>query len=144
MDHEDSINDFDKLELSLSMATHTKNQWSRHRGYPPDVLVFGKSVKVPGSVISSSDRAAHMVAESTQPEGIRFREELAVRERARRAFTETDNCQILRRAMLQRSRPTRGHYTQGDHVMMWKKKGEADGNWIGPLRVILQEGNHVV
>ena len=28
--------------------------------------------------------------------------------------------------------------------MMWKKKGEADGNWVGPLRVVLQDGNHVV
>ena len=144
MDHEDRINSFEKLEISLSMATHTKNQWSRHRGYPPEVLVFGKTTKIPGSIVSSSDHAAHMLAESNLPEGIRFREELATRERARKAFAETDNSQTLRRALLQRSRPTRGHYVHGDHVMMWKKKGEADGNWIGPLRVVLQDGNHVV
>ena len=28
--------------------------------------------------------------------------------------------------------------------MMWKRRGEADGSWIGPLRVMLQEGPHVV
>lgn len=28
--------------------------------------------------------------------------------------------------------------------MMWRKRGEADGSWIGPLRVVLQESSHIV
>ena len=72
-------------------------------------------------------------------------ENLAMRERARRAFAAVDNCQALRRALiLQKSRPTRGQYVQGCHVMMWKRKGEADGSWIGPLRVVIQESPDVV
>lgn len=144
MDTEEAITDHASLEMAVSMATHTKNQWSRHRGYPPEVLVFGKSTKISGSVSSDESSASHLTAESLQPDGIRFRSELAMRERARKAFAETDNSQVIRRALLQRSRPFRGQYMQGDHVMMWRKRGEANGNWIGPLRVIIQEGANIV
>ena len=45
MDVEEGINSYDQLEQALSLATQTKNQWSRHRGYPPELLVFGKMKK---------------------------------------------------------------------------------------------------
>ena len=28
--------------------------------------------------------------------------------------------------------------------MVWKKRGEADGNWIGPMQVIVQENQNVI
>ena len=40
MDLEDPITSYDQLEQALVYATQTKNQWSRHRGYPPEVLVL--------------------------------------------------------------------------------------------------------
>ena len=144
MDTEEPLDSFEKVSQATALATATKNQWSRHRGYPPEVLVFGKSSRVAGSVVSDMQLPSHSLAIDDRPEGLRFREELALRERARRAFTATDNCQVLRRALVQRSRPNRGKYVQGDHVMMWRKRGEADGSWIGPLRVVLQESSHVV
>ena len=144
MDTEEPLDTFEKVEIAVSMATHTKNQWSRHRGFPPELLVFGKSTKVPGTINADDQLPAHSLALDSRPEGLQFRENLAIRERARRAFVSTDNCQILRRALVQKSRPTRGQYVHGDHVMMWKRKGEADGNWIGPLRVIIQESTSVV
>ena len=61
-----------------------------------------------------------------------------------KAFAAVDNDQTLRRALVHRSRPTRGFYEKGEWVMMWKKKGEAEGNWVGPLQVIIQEGQNVV
>ena len=144
MDSEEALDTFDKVSQAASMATSTKNQWSRHRGYPPEMLVFGKTSKVPGSVVSDAQLSAHGLAVDERPGGIRFREELALRERACRAFVATDNCQTLRRAMVQKSRPHRGQYFHGDHVMLWKKRGEADGSWIGPLRVVVQDSHHVV
>ena len=48
-----------------------------------------------------------------------------MRESARKAFAAVDNDQTLRRALVHRSRPTRGFYEKGEWVMMWKKKGEA-------------------
>ena len=144
MDHEQPIRTYEQLAVALSHATSTKNQWSKYKGYPPEMLVFGKGVRVPGSITSDPTVSAHSVALSNMPEGIRFRQDLATREAARKAFAEIDNDQTLRRALVHRSRPHRGFYDRGDWVMMWKKKGEADGNWLGPMQVIIQEGQNVI
>ena len=108
------------------------------------MLVFGKGIRVPGSVTSDPTIAAHARALSSMPDGLRFRQDLATREAARKAFAEVDNDQTLRRAIVHRSRPSRGWYDKGEWVMIWKKKGEADGSWIGPMQVIIQENQNVV
>eukprot|EP00435_Cladocopium_sp_Y103_P007384 s676_g2.t1 len=144
IDHESPIQSYAELSMSLAQATMTKNQWSRHRGFSPEMLVFGKSARVPGSAISDETHAAHQVALQDFPEGQRFREELASRERARKAFAMVDNDQAMRCAIVSRNRPTRGQYVKGAWVMRWHKKGEADGIWVGPLQVIIQEDQRVV
>ena len=144
IDHEQPIGSYEELSVALSHATSTKNQWSKHRGYPPEMLVFGRGVRVPGSITSDPTVSAHATALSNLPDGARFRQDLATREAARKAFAEIDNDQTLRRAIVHRSRPHRGFYDRGDWVMMWKKKGEAEGNWIGPMQVIIQEGQNVI
>ena len=45
----------------------------------------------------------------------------------------------LRRAALRRDRPHRGAYEPGEWVMIWKVHLK-QGSWIGPARVIIQEG----
>ena len=144
MDQEESIDDAFKMSMALMHATATKNQWSRFRGYPPEMLVFGKGIRSVGSVVSDDNRASHFAALQQEPEGQRFRQDLALREQARKAFAQVDNDQALRRALVSRSRPDRGQYQQGDWVMMWKKRGEATGVWEGPLQVIVQEESRVV
>ena len=84
MDMEESIDSYEKLTQALAYATHTKNQWSRHRGYPPELLVLGKGVAIHASNINDPKMAAHSLALSDSTEGQRFREELSCRERARR------------------------------------------------------------
>lgn len=140
MDVEESIDSYDKLETCLAFATQTKNQWSRHRGYPPERLVFGKLRKYSGSTISDVESTAHSLAESGTAEGLRFRAELAIRERARKAFSQVDNQQAMRRAILQRTRPSKNTYLPGEWVMLWRENQK----WIGPLKVVLQEDNKVV
>ncbi len=144
MDSEVEIRSYEDLEEALQFATQTKNQWSRHRGYPPEMLVFGKCASIPGSTISDLNRSSHAIALQNLPDGIRFREELAIRERARRAFALVDNSQVLRRAIVSRSRPNRGPFEKGEWVMIWKKRGEAEGQWSGPMQVLAQEGKSVV
>lgn len=144
MDIEESIDSYEKLTLALHQATMTKNRWSRVRGYSPEMLVFGKQPKIPGSVVSDDELSSHAMATSQMTEGQRFRHELAIREQAQRAFIQVDNDAALRRALVHRSRPHRGHYEKGSWVMMWKKKGEAEGNWVGPFQVIVQEDQKVV
>ena len=144
IDIEQPITNYDQMSTALSHVTSTKNQWSRHRGYPPEMLVFGKGVRVPGSITSDPTVAAHATALSPLPDGARFRQELAIREAARKSFAMVDNDQTLRRAIVHRSRPHRGFYEKGEWVMMWKKRGESEGSWIGPMQVIIQEGQNVV
>ena len=122
MDAEQPIHTYDQLASALSHATGTKNQWSRHRGYPPELLLFGKGIRVPGSVTSDPSVSAHATAISNLPEGARFRQDLAVREAARKAFAAVDNDQTMRRAIVHRSRPHRGFFEKGDWVMMWKRR----------------------
>ena len=140
MDQEENIDDYDKLEQNLAICTQTKNCWSRHRGYLPEMLVFGKLRKFPGSVSSDSETSAHLQATEETPEGIRFRKELEIREKARKAFAQVDNSQTLRRALVQRSRPARSRYYPGEWIMIWRK----DGRWMGPFKTIIQEGANTI
>ena len=140
MDQEKPIQTTEDMETALSFATQTKNKWSRHKGYPPELLVFGKLNKGPGSIASDSSNASLDLALQESPEGIQFREKLAIRERARKAFSEVDNSQALRRALHQRSRPQRSVFHPGDWIMAWRK----DSQWFGPLKVIVQEDKNVI
>lgn len=74
IDAEQPIDTYDQLRTALSHATGTKNQWSRHRRYPPEMLVFGKGVRIPGSITSDPTIAAHATALSNMPDGARFRQ----------------------------------------------------------------------
>ena len=49
----------------------------------------------------------------------------------------------MRRALIQRTRPTIQTYEKGQWVMMWKQRGEHQGQWIGPAQIIVQEGSQV-
>ena len=144
MDIEEAITTYEQLETAIAFATHTKNQWSRYRGFPPEMLVFGKQRLNAASTTSDLSLASHSLADAMTPDGLRFREELAVRERARKAFAQVDNCQVMRRAILQRTRPKREEYPKGTWVMIWKKRGESIGNWVGPMQIVIQENHQIV
>ena len=55
MDHEESVNSYAQLAQALAQATATKNRWSRHRGYPPEILMFRKGTRNPASVMRDGD-----------------------------------------------------------------------------------------
>lgn len=62
MDQEETISSYDELRCALAKATATKNQWSRHRGYPSEILVFGKKLRNPGSVRPDTSMSSHTAA----------------------------------------------------------------------------------
>ena len=141
LDHESAITSFKDFQQALVQCTHAQNTLSIRSGFAPEVLVFGKSSKLPGSVTSSEDISAHASANREDAQGIAFRQSLAFRERARVAFHRADNDMALRRACLQRTRPDRQGYQIGEWVMMWQPQENASGYWFGPLKVIQQEKN---
>ena len=138
------ISSYQDLQQALWHCVHAKNACSLRRGFAPEVLVLGKHTRLPGSLSGDSQVTSHLLAESESQQGIQFRENLARREAARKAFWEADNHAAVRRALLRRTRPNRGTYQAGEWVMMWKKIDPSKGNWIGPARTITQEGTHTV
>eukprot|EP00435_Cladocopium_sp_Y103_P014229 s1308_g3.t1 len=127
---------------TIAPEAHWQNaRAERHGGILQGIL---SKMDVAGSVVSDNSMSSHTAALGETPDGIRFREELALRERARKAFSCVDNEQALRRALVHRSRPSRGTYNKGDWVMIWKKMGEADGQWQGPFQVVIQESSQVM
>ncbi|CAE7260810.1 GIP, partial [Symbiodinium necroappetens] len=140
------VND-ELFDQALLQAFQAKNALVRHRGYAPEQIVLGKSLRVPGSNSSDEDLGAHSVLEGTDLEAELQRQRLDVRCRARQVFWEADNNQTIRRALLRRSNPVRGPYKPGDWVLYWMRKGSpnrlAAGRWHGPARVISQEGQSI-
>ena len=141
------INDvsFDKALLQSILA---KNALVRHEGYSPEQIVFGKALRVPGSLLSDDDLTSHALAEGADLEAERHRQRLDLRCLARKAFLEADNSQTIRRAALRRSTPLRGPFNPGMWVLYWTKKSSpnrlAAGRWHGPAKVICAEGKSIV
>ena len=140
---EHDVTNYQLLQQALTQCTMAKNACSLKQGYSPETLVFGRGLRVPGSIVGDDTLPAHARADSENQSGIRFRDMLAKRETARKAFHAADNDMALRRATLRRDRPHRGAYSPGEWVMVWKNNINK-GSWIGPAKVIIQDGNNTV
>eukprot|EP00435_Cladocopium_sp_Y103_P019412 s4226_g4.t1 len=142
---EHDVSSYPQLQQALTQCIMAKNSCSLRHGYAPDTdtLVFGKGLRIPASITSDDSLPAHAIADSENDTGLRFRELLAMRETARRAFHAADNDMALRRAALRRDRPHRGAYEEGEWVMVWKVQNQK-GSWVGPARVFKQDGNSTV
>ena len=145
IDMEHPISDYEALQMSLNQATHAKNTLSIRHGYAPEIIVFGKQSRLPGSVLCDESRPAHEHAlGENSPSSQEFRQMLAVRETARKAYHVADNSDALRRAALRRSCPSRGRFDKGDWVMIWKENPLKQARWQGPHRVIIQDDQYTV
>jgi transposase InsO family protein len=143
IDQEMPIQTYQELQLALVQCTHAKNTLSIRKGFSPEVLVFGKSSRIPGSVTSCEMVSSLASADREDAQGISFRKSLALREKARVAYHQTDNDMALRRACLRRSRPDRSAYHPGEWVMLWQPE-QNGGHWFGPLKVVNQEDRNSV
>ena len=145
-DVEQPIVSYLDLEQALWHVIQSKNALSLRRGYSPETLVLGKATRLPGSVTSDDLCASHLLAQDDTGEGIRFRDQLARRELARRAFHAADNSDALRRALLRRSRPGRNAYATGEWIMMQlpKGQGQTGSQWTGPMQVVSPGTQHEV
>ena len=137
------IESFQELQTALAQCTAAKNACSLKHGFAPEVLVFGKGLRTPGSLSSDEQLPAHLTAISENAHGIEFRKVLSFRESARKAFYDADNNMSIRRAALRRTRPDRGQYEPGEWVMYWRKSETKQG-WLGPAKVVQQDAQHSV
>ena len=146
IDAERPIGSYQDLQLALNQSTQAKNMLSVRHGYSPEIIVFGKQSRLPGSILSDESIPSHLSAlqELETMSQDDFRQQLQMREIARKAYHVADNSDNLRRAILRRSCPDRGQYQQGQWVMIWRTQGIKNPGWIGPQRVIIQDSNHTV
>jgi hypothetical protein len=120
-----------------------KNASGLRMGFSPDTLVFGRGLRVPGSIVGDDTLPTHAVVAGEDEHAIRFRKVLAMRESARKAFHAADNDMSIRRAALRRARPHRGMYQPGDWVMVWKTSLNK-GSWLVPAQVMVQDESSTV
>ncbi|CAL1139692.1 unnamed protein product [Cladocopium goreaui] len=74
MEKDQSILTVEDFSRCLRQAFAAKNSLSRVNGFTPEQCLLGKSRRLPGSLTSDFDAASHSLAESSSPEGIRFRD----------------------------------------------------------------------
>ena len=135
-----TINTYAELRSALWWCVQAKNASSLRKGFAPEVLVLGKHTRLPGAVCSDETLPAHLLADSDSAQGIQFRQQLAYRESARKAFAMADNDAALRKAFLRRSRNQTQQYSPGEWVMVWKQgRGTYPSQWIGPMKVVVHE-----
>ena len=108
--------------------------------------MFGKHSRLAGSVLSDESRPSHELAlrEDNEIGAQEFKHMLLIRESARKAFHGVDNSNALRRTALKRPCPNRGTYVPNQLVMIWRAEQSGQPRWIGPQKIIIQDGNHTV
>jgi hypothetical protein len=62
IDNEYPINDYQSLQLALCQSTHAKNCLSIRHGYAPEIIIFGKHSRIPGSVLRDESIPSHELA----------------------------------------------------------------------------------
>ena len=116
-DAEKPIESMDEFEKCLHVCIQAENSLAKIRGFSPEQLVLGKATQVPASPSSDEQLGAHTLAEGQGDDSEVFRKSLERRACARRAFFLADSDASIRRALLRRSRPTRGPYAAGQFVL---------------------------
>ena len=76
IDHDVPIQTYLDLQQALVQSTRAKNTLSIRGGYPPEILVFGKSSKIPGSLASCENEPSMASADRDDAQGISFRRSL--------------------------------------------------------------------
>lgn len=125
----------EELDMVLSYPTQTKNKWSRIIGYPPEILVFGKLSQSPGSLRSDPDKASH---EQKHRKASSSANACCVANKREKHFPLWTIPSRGEEPCTERTRPQKMVFHQGDWTMAWRK----ENHWLGPLKVIVQEGSN--
>lgn len=80
-----------------------------------------------------------------EPHTSMFRDRLEVLQECDHAWIQADTDGKVRRAMLHKTRPSRGPFVGGPQVYIWLRRGKTRGNerkWEGPAVVICSDGRN--
>ena len=118
-------------ETSLSWALMAKNSLHNVHGFSPFQLVFGRNPNLP-SVLHDQLPALEGFTKNQSVAG-----HIAALYLARKAFTEAECSERIRRAIRKQTRPSGEKFVNGDHVYF---KRIDSSEWKGPGIVIGQDG----
>jgi len=123
------------IEVLLSWANMAKNSLQMWHGYSSYQLVFGKNPNLPNIMTA---QAPALEGVSTSEMLVRHLNSLHA---ARRAFIESEADERVRRALRSKVRASEHIlYSPGDRIYY---KREAHERWLGPAKVIFQDGKVV-
>ena len=90
IDNQKAIADTAEFDQVFLHCFQAKNALIRRNGYSPEQIVLGKSPRLPASLMSDDQAAAHALASHDSLEGEACRKSLERRAQARQAFIEAD------------------------------------------------------
>ena len=124
------------MKMLVMECTMVKNARLNHHGFSPAQWVLGKLPREVTSLTSEEATAGNLgVQEDVMESEDIFAKQLMIRQSAKMAYGKVDSSRRIRAALLRKSVPLRGPYSQGDLVCFHRK-----GRWHGPARIIGKEG----
>ena len=130
------IEDFHDIpdHVLLGWANMAKNSMQMVYGFSSNQLVYGTNPNLPN--IMSNGLPAMEGRTSSEI----FAQHFNALQAARKAFTESENSERVRKALMRKVCTNIPDYDNGDIV--WYKR-DRDGKWKGPAKVIFQDGKVV-
>ena len=117
----------------LAWACTAKNAMAMFNGYSPYQIVFGRNPTLPGIDL-------HPPSTNEEIKGDMFLKHLQALNSAKKAFVEADSSERVRRALRHKIRISERSYLPGQSVYY---KREDSSQWLGPAKVIVQDGKVV-
>ena len=132
--------------LECVTAAHCKNELIQTYGMTPAQFVFGRNPHVPSNLL---DEPLNVVPATAALYEESVQRSIAIRQSARKALIELQDCKALRAALAARPRKVTPFHP-GDSVAYWRtqkvREGhiEFGGRWHGPAVVLGYVGRNVV
>ncbi|CAE7354719.1 unnamed protein product [Symbiodinium microadriaticum] len=127
----------EELDVVVAHVVSAYNSMYDRHGFTPDQRVFGRSVRMPASLLADDRLNQELLMESA---GDAVQRSWDIRSAARQAWLKKDDAEAVRRARRVQTRSTDVHsYTlqPGQWVYVWRRSEHRHG-WTGPGALIAQ------
>lgn len=119
------------VEVLLAWASNAKNSLQMQNGFSSYQIIFGRNPRLPNVM---EDQLPALDGKTTSETLATHLNSLHA---ARRAFVEAETSERVRRALRTQVRTSEERFTHGDRVFY---KRECSDKWLGPARVVFQDG----
>ena len=121
----------EELDCVVAQVVAAHNSLSDRHGYSPNQRLFGRSLRLPGSLMATDRWDQEMIKAAA---GDVVQRSWAIRDAARAAWIKEDDVTAVHRASAAQTRRSDVHaysFQPGQWVFVWRKTGSRYG-WVGP------------